>query len=123
MLITEGDPPEVIGLLDPDSDLADLLGDAESEVRVCVNLLAEPQATVAEVFARLAPSPGGPFRTGDWTDSPHGPRLDGAAGWLGVRLRRDAVTAGWSLLLRGTVESAEVGPGEPLFHLRGAYRS
>ncbi|MGY4720988.1 flavin reductase [Naumannella cuiyingiana] len=120
VLIADGDPPEVLGLLDPDSELADALPGATTAT---VNVLAEGQAAVAEAFARVAPAPGGPFRTGEWLDDAHGPRLAGAAGWLGVRLMPDPGRAGYALLLRGVVETAQVGGAEPLFHLRGRYLS
>lgn len=121
--VADGDPPEVLGLIDPDSDLADLLPAAGT---VAVSLLGWDHRGLADAFAGLAPAPGGPFRMATWTDTAWGPVLDAAPGWLGVRVRPGPDTAGWSLLVRGEVEHAEVAPGPPgaaLAYLRGRYRT
>lgn len=121
-LVAAGDPGEVLGLVDEDSDLADL---ALGPATVAVSLLGPEHRHLADVFAGLAPAPGGPFRVGSWTDTPYGPVLDGAVGWLGARLHADPPGhAGWTLLLRGTVERVEIGGGnEVLGYLGGRYRS
>ena len=123
MLVADGDPPEVLGLVDEDSDLADLL---DAGALVTVNLLARSHAGLADAFAGVAPAPGGPFRVGTWNDTVWGPVLADAAGWLGARvLPSDTVSrAGWSLLVRATIEHVEV-PADAdtvLSHLRGRYR-
>ncbi|RCK68197.1 flavin reductase [Desertihabitans brevis] len=120
VLVADGDPAEVVGLLDPDSDLAAVL---EPGTSLVVNLLAVGQGGVADAFARVAPSPGGPFRTGVWHDGEAGPRLDGAAGWLEAVVRTEPVPGvGWALLVRAEVRRAEVGPGTAgLVHHRGRY--
>lgn len=117
-LVAEGDPARVLGLLDEDSDFAE----AEPETFV-VHLLAPGQEYLADVFAGTAPSPGGPFRQGEWTDSAWGPVLTGAAGHLGVR-RVPEVTrhVGWTLLLEGIVEQVSLGDAEAMTHVRGRYR-
>lgn len=128
VLIADGDTgdatgnraPEVLGLLDEDTDLAAELAPGSLLV---VNLLAAGQGPVADAFARVAPSPGGPFRTGTWLDTAWGPRLEGAAGWLGVRVVAEPAYAGWALLVRARIEHAEVDDRDPLVHLRGRYRT
>lgn len=78
MMIAEGDPGELVGLINSDSDLAELLA---STGRVAVSVLGWSHRQVADVFAGLAPSPGGPFRTGRWHQTDWGPVLDGAVAW------------------------------------------
>jgi flavin reductase (DIM6/NTAB) family NADH-FMN oxidoreductase RutF len=120
MLVADGDPAEVVGLLDEDADFTELL---LASGRCAVNLLSRGQGRIADAFARVTPSPGGPFRQGEWADSSYGPRLSGAAGWLGVRLMdRPAERAGWALLVRGSVEALELADAEPLLHVRGRYQ-
>lgn len=121
VLIADGDPGEVLGLVDGDSDFADRLHPGGT---VALSLLGQGDQAVADVFAGLAPSPGGMFRTGGWTDTDWGPVLTGAS-WVGVRLDRDEPgRAGWALLVRGRVERLELTTSAdgPLTYLRGRYR-
>lgn len=121
VLVGEGEPAELVALVDEDCDWWELF---RSTGAAAVNVLAQGQGRVADAFARATPSPGGPFRTGDWVDAPHGPRLVGAAGSLGVRLvDPDPAHAGWGLLVRAVVESVELADDlEALEHRRGRYR-
>ena len=67
MMVADGEPAEILGLVDAESDLADLI---EESGTVAVSLLGWGDRGLAEVFAGLAPAPGGPFRTGAaWTDT------------------------------------------------------
>ncbi|MBA8795313.1 hypothetical protein FHX74_002941 [Friedmanniella endophytica] len=121
VLVADGDPGEVVGLVDGDSELADAL---EPDGLLAVSVLDHRHRAVADVFAGLAPSPGGIFRTGDWTDGAWGPVLDDVA-WIGVRLPATAPDrAGWALLVRGRIEQLGLGPDgvEPLGWYRGGYR-
>ena len=120
MLVADGDPAEVVALLDADADFWELFAAVGT---ACVNVLATGQARVADAFARVAPSPGGPFRTGEWVDAPYGPRLAGAAAWAGVRLvDREPGRVGWALLVRAVVEEVELAEGvEALEHRHGRY--
>ena len=126
LLVADGDPGEVVGVLDEDSALGELLADGGDQTFV-VNLLPWEQRNLADAFAGLAPAPGGVFRLGTWTDSAWGPVLGGSAGWLGARLRPAPLEhAGWGLLVRATVEHVEVA--EPsadgvLLHLQGRYHA
>ncbi|WP_194793180.1 flavin reductase family protein [Raineyella fluvialis] len=120
LLVGEGEPAELIALVDEDCDWWDLF---RSTGTATVNVLGPGQGRVADAFARIAPSPGGPFRTGEWTDGTHGPRLIDAAGWVGVRLV-DATPdhAGWALLVRATVEELDLADGvDALEHRYGRY--
>lgn len=120
VLVGEGDPAELVALVDEDCDWWDLF---RATGTATVNVLAQGQGRVADAFARVAPSPGGPFRTGDWTTAPYGPRLDGAAAWVGVRLVDAAPPhAGWGLVVRATIEALELAEDvEPLGHRYGRY--
>ena len=127
-LVADGEPPEVLGLLDEDSALADRLTSADpgSEATLTVNLLGWADRGLADAFAGIAPAPGGPFTLGSWQPSPWGPILSEAPGWLGARVAAEPQPAGWSLMVRAVVEHVEIGP-EPadgmLAHLRGRYRA
>lgn len=119
VLVADGQPPELIALVDADSDLADEL--RAGQERVVVNLLSTTQSNLADAFARVAPAPGGPFRLGSWTDSRFGPVLDGTAGWLGARVTELGRT-GWLLRVQATIEHVELGADpSTLAHLRGRY--
>jgi flavin reductase (DIM6/NTAB) family NADH-FMN oxidoreductase RutF len=118
VLVADGEPPRVLALVDEDSDFWD-----SAPERVVVSLLGAEHRFLAEAFAGTAPAPGGPFRLAAWNESEWGPVLQGAAGWLGVRLvDEEPRHVGWGLLLEGVVEHAEVGDADPLMHLRGRYR-
>jgi len=127
-LVADGEPAEVLGLLDEDSTLADRLASADPVrgATLAVNLLGWVHRSLADAFAGMAPAPGGPFTLGSWQQSDWGPVLDGVPGWLGARLVGEPQSAGWSLLVRAVVEHVEIGP-EPadgmLAYLRGRYRA
>lgn len=126
LLVADGDPevpgrePEVIALLDEDSDLADAL---EPGTAVTVNVL--PAGTraqaLADAFARLAPAPGGPFTLGSWEQTDAGPRLTDAAWWVTATVTDTTTHAGWALLIRARITGVEPGTGEPLRHQHGRY--
>lgn len=118
ILVADGEPARVLGLVDADSDF----WDAEPSTWV-VNLLGAEHRFLADAFAGTAPAPGGPFTLGSWTDSEWGPVLAGTAGWIGVR-RADVEPreVGWGLLVEGIVEHVEIGDAEAMIHVRGRYR-
>lgn len=118
LLVLPGEPARLLGLLDPDADLADVL---ERTGRVVVQLLRWPHRDLAEQFAGVAPAPGGPFRQARFTTTPWGPRLLDATTWAGLAVE-ERVEVGWSLRVTGVVEHLEVGPDDaPLVHRRGRY--
>lgn len=120
MLVADGDPGELVALVNEDSDWWDLF--RETGVAT-VNVLAAHQGAVSEAFARLAPSPGGPFRTGTWTDAPAGPRLENAFAWVTAVLSDPHPPhAGWGLLVRCTIDSIDWGQADaPLGYRAGRY--
>ncbi|MBC7633246.1 flavin reductase family protein [Aeromicrobium sp.] len=118
-LVADGEPGQVLGLIDADSDLWE-----SSPQTVVVNVLGAEHRFLADAFAGTAPAPGGPFTLGEWSDSEWGPVLTGGAGWIGVRLAMsEPREVGWGLLVHGDVEHVSVGDAEPLIHLRGRYRT
>jgi flavin reductase (DIM6/NTAB) family NADH-FMN oxidoreductase RutF len=118
LMVANGEPARVLALVDPDSDLA---ATVDETGRAVVQLLSWAHRDLAEAFAGTAPAPGGPFRTGEFVDTPWGPRLADATTWAGVTLE-GATGVGWSTLLTLTVDEVVVGDDdEPLVHRRGRY--
>lgn len=125
LLVVGGDPGRLLGLVDPDSDLADAL---EVGSPYAVSLLEWRHRDLAEVFAGLAPSPGGPFARDDWEQTAAGPVPAGVRDHAALRVT-DLREVGWSLLVEGVVEEVVVAAGEPgtadaqpLVHRRGRYQ-
>ena len=121
VLVAPGEPGRVLGLLDPDSDLAEALAETGTAV---VGLLTWAQRDLADAFAGVAPAPGGVFRLGAWSDSEWGPVLEGVSAWAGVRVAGEPRPVGWSVLVEAEVEHVEIleDPAEePLVHRRGRY--
>jgi flavin reductase (DIM6/NTAB) family NADH-FMN oxidoreductase RutF len=117
-MVAGGDPGHVLALVDPVSDLADVLDDTG---RCVVQLLEWRHRALAEAFAGTAPAPGGPFRLASWHDSDWGPVLEDASAWAGLRVV-DRREVGWSLLVDGVIERAELAEQvAPLVHRRGRY--
>jgi flavin reductase (DIM6/NTAB) family NADH-FMN oxidoreductase RutF len=118
--VVAGDPGHVIGLLDPDSTVAERLLETRTGV---VQLLEWRHRGLADAFAGVAPAPGGLFTLGEWVDTDWGPRLADASSWAGVRLvDGDPTAVGWSVLVDAVIEHLEVGEEhQPLVHRRGRY--
>lgn len=117
-LVAGGEPGRVLALLDPDTDLTEVLLETGRGV---VQLLAWPDRGLAEAFAGTAPAPGGPFRTADWVATDHGPRLAHAVTWALVSVESE-VAVGWSTLVTCTLDEVVVGEdGDPLVHRRGRF--
>ncbi|MFT4286837.1 flavin reductase family protein [Nocardioides sp.] len=118
LMVAAGEPARLLGLVDPDSDLADALTETG---RAVVQLLSWRHRDLAEAFAGTAPAPGGPFRLGSFEETAWGPRLADAATWAGVAVE-STTEVGWSRLVTAVVEEIHVGEDdEPLFHRRGRY--
>jgi flavin reductase (DIM6/NTAB) family NADH-FMN oxidoreductase RutF len=118
LMVANGEPARVLALVDPDSDLAELVA---STGRAVVQLLSWSDRDLAEAFAGAAPAPGGPFRMATFEDTAWGPRLAGATTWAGVRLESVA-EVGWSSLLTLAVDEVTLGEDDaPLVHRRGRY--
>jgi flavin reductase (DIM6/NTAB) family NADH-FMN oxidoreductase RutF len=123
LMVSRGEPAHVLGLLDPQSDLAHT---ARATGTAVVHLLQWRHRDLAEAFAGLLPSPGGLFRAderwAEWQQTEWGPLLTTASSWAGVRLQPSPQEVGWSILVDGVVEHVEVGEDDaPLVHRRGRY--
>ncbi|MFI5625905.1 flavin reductase family protein [Nocardioides sp. NPDC051685] len=118
LMVANGSPGAVLGLIDPDSDLRDEL--EETGVGV-VSLLHWRHRDLAEAFGGTTPAPGGAFRTGTWETTEFGRRLADAPTWAGVRLV-SMHEIGWSALATCEIVSLEVGDdADPLVHRHGRY--
>ena len=118
LMVAGGEPGRVLGLLDPDADLTVAL---ETTGRAVVQLLSWRHRGLAEAFAGTAPAPGGPFRTGSFTDTPYGPRLADATTYA-LATVEDTRDVGWSRLVTCTLDEVQLGDDpEPLVHRRGRW--
>ena len=118
MLVVGGEPPLVVGLLDPDSALGESLDVGD---RVVVQLLEWEHRDLAEQFAGMMPAPGGPFAAATWEQTAAGPRLASASTWAACTVT-DTRLLGWSLEVVCSLDAVELGPDEePLLHRRGRY--
>lgn len=118
-MVAAGQPAFVVGLLDPDSDLADRL--RGEGARCVVQLLEWRHLDLAEQFAGQMPAPGGLFASSSWTQTPSGPRLADVETWAEC-LVHDLRDVGWSLEVTCLVESITLGEADdPLQHRRGRY--
>lgn len=116
VMIGLGDQPVVMGLLDPDSELAQ--SDPET---LTVSILTTADRQTADVFGGVAPAPGGAFRQRDFLDTPWGPRLAAERSWVGARVI-DKRRLGWSLEVLAALESVQLAEEDPVTHVRGRYR-
>ena len=118
LMVANGDPARVLALLDPDSTFAERLATTGMAV---VQLLTWDQRGLADAFGGVAPAPGGAFRLGTWTQTPHGPVLVDRTHAL-VRLE-SLTEVGWSVLATTTVEQIVVlEDKDQLEHRRGRYQ-
>ena len=119
LMLAHGDEPRLLALVDPDSDLLDAI---RVSGRALVVLLSWEDRGLAEVFAGTAPAPGGAFRSAEFVETDHGPRLAGAATYAEVSLETEVVV-GWSALVTCRIDRAVVGAeeGPMLGHRRGRF--
>lgn len=119
VLVADGEPPHLLGLL---GDLADVLDRIRETERFVVHVLAEHQRPVAERFAGQIPVPGGPFRGLDVEASAHGPVLTELGTRVTCRLA-EVTRRGYGMLVDGEIDDVRLGDLDaPLLHFRGAYR-
>jgi len=103
--VADGDPAYVLGMIDPE---ADLWATVEVSGRFAVSVLHWADRHLADVFAGIAPAPGGGFGIGTWLGTPCGPVLDGRT-WVGCRLV-ESRPVGFGRLVTGAVEEIVVDP-------------
>jgi flavin reductase (DIM6/NTAB) family NADH-FMN oxidoreductase RutF len=118
LMVANGEPGRLLGLLDPDADLLEVL---EASTLGVVQLLEWEDRALADAFGGVAPAPGGPFTLGSWEQTTHGPALLDRSRAL---VRLESVTeVGWSALVTVTIEEISMAEDRrPLEHRRGRYR-
>jgi flavin reductase (DIM6/NTAB) family NADH-FMN oxidoreductase RutF len=132
-VVIDGDPGRVLGVLDEESTLWEALrgrhkqnaADTDANPdggRFVLAPLRESDGQLADIFAGLMPSPGGPFVGRQWDQTRWGPVLAGVSGWAGCRLDGWR-PMGWGLLVEATIEHVEITDEDPvpLLHYRGRY--
>jgi 3-hydroxy-9,10-secoandrosta-1,3,5(10)-triene-9,17-dione monooxygenase reductase component len=118
VLISQGAPPMLAGLISPASDFADVLTASESG-RFAVQVLGSSHRRLAQHFAGELPAPKEALAM---RSSPYGPLLETVTDRLLCRMT-DSTPFGWSLLVEAEVEETEVGePGRGLAWYHGAYQ-
>jgi flavin reductase (DIM6/NTAB) family NADH-FMN oxidoreductase RutF len=118
VLVADGDPGHVLGLVDDESEL---WAAAQAAGVFAVTALTPADRQLADRFAGLLPAPGGLFQGYGWSETPYGPVPVEPRSWAGCRLA-DARPVGWSLLVDGVLEHVELVDADPLVHHRGRYR-
>ena len=119
LMLANGEPPQLLALVDPDSELLDVLTES---ARAVVQLLSWADRALAEVFAGTAPAPGGAFRQAEFLPTGWGPRLATATTYAHAVLVGEE-PVGWSTLVTCRIEEAFVGDevGPALGHRRGRF--
>lgn len=131
MLVADGEPGRVLGLVDGESDLFEA---ARAAGRFLICPLTAGDQPVADRFAGLAPAPGGWFAQDQWEQTEYGPVLAGDRTWAGCMVTSTR-GYGWGMLVEGTIARIRLSSGpadhsgadatadhHPLVHHRGRYR-
>src|SRR5262245_23130509 len=121
VLVADGEPGYVLGILDPDSDLWDAV---RGSGRAVVVILDDRHRGLADAFGYVAPAPGGPFRLGSWDQTDWGPALSDTT-WAGcVVPDPDPPSLGSALKVRPETAYVSLGPdSSALVHRRGRYQA
>lgn len=115
--VVEGDPPVVLGLIDPLSGFWNAVQETGAFV---LQVLASSQVSIAQKFAMQIPVD--PFDQTDLISTPWGPVLSEVMTWAGCTLI-DSVDEGYALLVRARLDEINVNEGaaRPLVYFRGKY--
>jgi 3-hydroxy-9,10-secoandrosta-1,3,5(10)-triene-9,17-dione monooxygenase reductase component len=120
VLVAEGQPPRLLGLIDPTSAFWEAMQETRAFV---VHLLAVGDRALAERFSEIRPPVQGPFDGLKVAESPWGPVLGGKRPRVACRLAR-STPVGYAELVEGMIEQLELPDLEdPLAYLHGSYRS
>ncbi len=118
LMVAEGEPARVYFLVGTTTDLFEAM---QETGRFVVHVLGDADGDIADVFAGLRPSPGGPFRGREVVDGDYGPELP-----LGTRAYCRFVggeEATYHLLAAGEIDRIELSEfTDPLAYFRGSYR-
>jgi 3-hydroxy-9,10-secoandrosta-1,3,5(10)-triene-9,17-dione monooxygenase reductase component len=118
-LIAEGRPAAIVGLVNPTTDLWEVVRQTGTFV---VHVLERRHRRLAELFAGRMPSPGGAFAALDARPTRWGPVLTDVPNRCCCRL--EAIRRlGYQSLIEGAIEATDVGSlDEPLAYFQGRYR-
>lgn len=118
LLVADGDPGRVWFLCGRNADLWDAV---QASGAFVVHVLADGDRALADRFAGIRPSPGGPFAGLEVADGPHGPVI--AALPTRAACEMVGVTdAGWYGLVEGRVAAVDLHDlTDPLAYFRGRY--
>jgi 3-hydroxy-9,10-secoandrosta-1,3,5(10)-triene-9,17-dione monooxygenase reductase component len=120
VLVAEGQPARLLGLLDPTSALFEA---AQETGGFVVHVLGVGDRSLAERFSEVRPPIRGPFERLGVAASPWGPVLAGRRPRAACRLAGSA-PVGSAELVEGVIEQLELPDLEdPLAYLHGSYRS
>jgi 3-hydroxy-9,10-secoandrosta-1,3,5(10)-triene-9,17-dione monooxygenase reductase component len=120
IMIAEGAPPSVAGIINPLTDLWDAIQETAAFV---VHVLGRDQRALAERFAGRMPAPGGLFRDVSVAHGEWGPVLTDVANRARCRLHTTQ-ELGYHELVLGTIEVVDTAPLEdPLAYFLGRYRT
>lgn len=119
LVVVEGETPRLISIISPATDLWDRMADTSTFVtHVCTTA----DRSLADVFAGIRPSPGGPFADLEVGQTEWGP----AIGRLPHRASCRVETMrelGWTGVVEATIDLIEAGElVDPLVYFRGEYR-
>src|SRR4029450_13666340 len=103
VLVAEGQPAHLLGLVDPTSALWEAVQDTRSFV---VHVLAAGDRALAERFSDVRPPTRGPFERLEVAESPWGPVLQGQRQRAACRLT-GSTPVGYGELVDGVVERLE----------------
>jgi flavin reductase (DIM6/NTAB) family NADH-FMN oxidoreductase RutF len=119
LLVVEGDPALVHLVVGPTTDLWDV---AAETGRFIIHVCRHDDHKLAEVFAGLAPSPGGMFANLNTEQTDWGPALVELSD-RAYCTYASAEKAGWSGLIVGQIDRVEVTDMlDPMVHYRSVYR-
>jgi 3-hydroxy-9,10-secoandrosta-1,3,5(10)-triene-9,17-dione monooxygenase reductase component len=120
LMVIEGDPGRVHLVVGPTSDLWSSIGETG---RFVIHICRANDRHLAEVFAGLRPSPGGPFAGLAVDESEHGPVIGELAERAYCSLENRA-EQGWSGVVEGVIDRVESADlSGPLVYFRGGYRA
>ena len=121
LLVAEGDPALVLGLL---SDVSELWAAIQESRAFVVHVLDHTQRVLSERFALRSPAPGGLFSGLEVSESPWGPVLAEVATRAYCRLEGTS-PVGYAQLVSGRIERLDLDEDfhEPLVYFRGRYQT
>jgi 3-hydroxy-9,10-secoandrosta-1,3,5(10)-triene-9,17-dione monooxygenase reductase component len=106
LVMAQGDPPTLAGLVGPDTDFAEAL---EGSGVFVVHVLGDDHRRIGQHFAGMLPAPPELLRV---EPSPHGPVLAAVPDRIYCR-SVSTEPFGWSLLVQAVVDGTEIGPPRP----------